>query len=114
MGFERTWKRAAVLVFALAAACGDDATAPTTRDEALAQLSSIMEDAKVCSGTNPCVLAGKSNCSCAAPVNASFEGRIEDAVEDVNRTCAIEDFLGDCIAYQNPRCEQGQCVADPR
>jgi hypothetical protein len=40
--------------------------------------------------------------------------QIDEAVEAVNQACAVEDFLGDCIAYQNPRCEQGQCVADPR
>ena len=112
MGSKKRWRRAALLVFSLsAAACSDEAP---TREEALDQLSSVMAEAKECSATNQCVLAGKSNCSCEAPVNASFVGRIEDAVEDVNRTCDIEDFLGDCIAYQNPRCEQGQCVADPR
>ncbi|HEX8699274.1 MAG TPA: hypothetical protein VF815_10590 [Myxococcaceae bacterium] len=112
MVFEKTWKRAAQVVFALmAAACSDEAP---TREEALDHFGNVMAEAKVCDTTNQCVLAGKSNCSCAAPVNASFVGRIEDAVEDVNRTCAAEDFLGDCITYQNPRCEQGQCVADPR
>lgn len=112
MGFERAWRRTALLVFSLAAAaCGGETV---TREEALAELSRVMAEAKACSATSQCVIAGQSNCSCAAPVNASFSERIDDAVEDVNRTCAIEDFLGDCIAYQNPRCEQGRCVADPR
>jgi hypothetical protein len=112
MGFEWAWKRAALLVFSIAAvSCGGS---EPTREEALDQLFRVMAEAKACSASSQCVLAGKSNCSCEAPVNASFLPRIEDAVEDVNDTCAIEDFLGDCIAYQNPRCEQGQCVADPR
>jgi hypothetical protein len=110
MSFKRAWKRASLLVLSIAeASCGG-----TTREEALEQLSRVMTEAKACSTSSQCVLAGQSNCSCAAPVNASFLPRIDAAVSEVNRTCAAADFLGDCLAYQNPRCEQGQCVADPR
>jgi len=114
MGCQRAWKRAALLVFSLVMAACDGEPTTATRDEALLRLGRLMQTAKACSAPGQCVLAGKSNCSCEEPVNASYSDQIDEAVEAVNQTCAIEDFVGDCIAYQNPRCEQGQCVADPR
>jgi hypothetical protein len=114
MGFEKAWKRAVLLVFALTAAACSDETTTLTREEAFVQLSNLMAEAAACGASSRCIIAGKSNCSCAAPVNASYSDQIDEAVEAVNQACAVEDFLGDCIAYQSPRCEQGQCVADPR
>jgi hypothetical protein len=104
------WKLVSLVVLGWGlAACGN-----TSREEALAELGRVMTEARACDATSQCILAGQSNCSCAGPVNAAARSRIDAAVARVNEVCAASDFLGDCMAYENPRCEQGQCVADPR
>lgn len=89
--------------------CG--AYAPSTEAK-LNQLTVTMADAGACVTGDTCVLAGKSNCSCDAPVNARAKTQIDAQVSQINQTCAAEDFLGDCQTLTLPRCEAGRCVAD--
>lgn len=88
----------------------------SAKEAALRQLSERVNSAKACSGENQCVLAGASHCSCDVAVNVSATNDIAALVAEVNRHCSPSEFLGECIAYKNPRCDvdAGQCVADVR
>ncbi len=89
--------------------CG--AAAPSVEAK-LTQLTATISDAGACVTADTCILAGKSNCSCDAPVNAAARSQIDAQVAQLNQTCRAEDFLGDCQSLTRPRCEAGRCVAD--
>ena len=91
--------------------CGPDRAA---REAALTELGRRIVAAESCAATDPCILAGRSNCSCERPVNGNAASGIAEAVAEVNRTCSPSDFLADCPAYVNVRCEAWRCVADLR
>lgn len=65
-------------------------------------------DAAACSPGDTCVLAGSAQCLCPVPVNASRAAEIEASAKDV---CCGGGVV-DCVAFVNPRCENGRCVAD--
>lgn len=65
-------------------------------------------EAAACSPGDTCVLAGSAQCLCAGPVNASKAEEIEAAAKDV----CCEGAAVECASLTNPRCENGQCVAD--
>jgi hypothetical protein len=87
-----------MLALTLMIGCG------TTREELL----DLLEESRACAPGDTCVLAGSSTCTCASPVNARHLEEINDATESVN--CG--GIIVDCVAFQNPRCEEGVCVAD--
>jgi hypothetical protein len=66
------------------------------------------ETATSCSPGDTCVLAGSSDCLCPTPVNASRAAEIEAAADEV--CCGGAQV--ECVFFQNPRCENGKCVAD--
>ncbi|MDY7226763.1 hypothetical protein [Hyalangium rubrum] len=72
------------------------------------ELSQEKEDAQACEPGDTCVLAGSSQCTCASPVNASKAKEIDSMADNV---CCYGSAV-DCVAYTNPRCENGRCVAD--
>lgn len=77
------------------------------------QLDRVLDEAAACEGADPCVIAGATDCSCGAPVNA-------EQLQDVKRAAAAvsccDPFGGcvavDCAAQLDPRCEDNRCVAD--
>src|SRR5512140_2410155 len=69
-----------------------------------------VEEATACSSGDTCVLAGSAQCLCARPVNASKASQLNDSAKDV----CCSGVQVDCIAFQNPRCENGRCVADAK
>jgi hypothetical protein len=67
-----------------------------------------VEKAAACSPGDTCVLAGSAKCLCSRPVNASQAAQINASSQDV---CCGGGVV-DCVAFRNPRCENGRCVAD--
>jgi hypothetical protein len=67
-----------------------------------------VDEAMACSSGDTCVLAGSSQCLCARPVNASKAAEISSSAQDV----CCHGGVVDCVAFRNPRCENGRCVAD--
>lgn len=76
--------------------------------ESIESFSEQRQDAAACSPGDTCVLAGGAQCLCAAPVNASRAAEIEAAADEV----CCGGIQVDCVAFLNPRCENGRCVAD--
>ncbi len=76
--------------------------------ESIESFSEHRAEAAACSPGDTCVLAGGSQCLCAAPVNASRAAEIEAAADEV--CCGGAQV--DCVLFQNLRCENGRCVAD--
>ncbi len=74
------------------------------------EFSQRRQDAAACSPGDTCVLAGSAQCLCAVPVNASRAAEIEAAADEV----CCGGIQVDCVAFENPRCENGRCVADIR
>jgi hypothetical protein len=72
------------------------------------EFSHQRQDAAACSPGDTCVLAGSAQCLCAGPVNASRAAEIEAAAGEV--CCGGAQV--ECVAFRNPRCENGRCVAD--
>jgi hypothetical protein len=72
------------------------------------EFSQQVEEAEACAAGDTCVLAGSAQCLCARPVNAARAGEIDAAARDV----CCGGTLVECVAFQNPRCENGRCVAD--
>jgi hypothetical protein len=64
--------------------------------------------ATACSAADTCVLAGSAQCLCPGPVNAAKAAEIEAAAKDV----CCGGTIVECVAFTNPRCENGRCVAD--
>jgi hypothetical protein len=70
--------------------------------------SEQVAEAQACSPGDTCVLAGSAQCLCARPVNASKAAEIDAAAKGI----CCGGVIADCVAFQNPRCEDGRCVAD--
>ncbi len=85
-----------------------------SREQALSTLVSEFDGAGACVDGDTCIIAGQGNCSCGRPINSKSASTVAEAVLRLNSTCAAEDFLADCIAYVNPKCEANRCVAEPR
>jgi hypothetical protein len=67
----------------------------------------LLEEAQLCRPGDTCVLAGRGECECDQPVNASYAKRLAKAARSVR--C---EAYPKCISYGAPRCEGGRCVAD--
>ena len=78
--------------------------------ESIEDFSAQRAEAAACAAGDTCVLAGSAQCLCAAPVNASRAAEIEAAAEGV----CCGGIQVDCVAFQNPRCENGRCVGNPQ
>jgi hypothetical protein len=72
------------------------------------EFSEQREEAAACSPGDTCVLAGSAQCLCPGPVNASKAAEIEASADEV----CCGGIQVECVAFQNPRCENGRCVAD--
>jgi hypothetical protein len=72
------------------------------------EFSRKVEAAEACSPGDTCVLAGSAQCLCARPVNAAKAAEIDASAQDV----CCGGAMVSCVAFKNPRCENGRCVAD--
>jgi len=81
-------------------------TARVDRDDVL----DAQRGARACRSGDSCVLAGRSGCTCPAPVNTSKAKEVDDLAANV----VCEALLIDCVGTprSNPRCVDGRCVAD--
>ena len=64
--------------------------------------------AKACNEGDRCVNAGAVRCLCATPVLFSRAPEIDAAA----KTVACGGSAVRCLLMNNPRCVEGQCVAD--
>ena len=71
----------------------------------IAELSSLVREARDCSDGDSCVLAGGSQCTCDTAVNAKRK-------QDVDLAAAMVDCGGamvECAACIDPQCARGLC-----
>lgn len=77
------------------------------------RLARMIDEAMACEPDDSCVLAGGSDCTCAQPVNEARAAEVDEAAKDIS--CC--DMFGrcvavDCAAFQDIRCQDGQCRGD--
>lgn len=82
---------------------------PVSQDE----FGRIAEEARACEGGDTCVVAGSSDCGCPQAVNADRAEEFQAAADALVCCTPFSCVQPVCNLVENPRCENGECTADP-
>jgi hypothetical protein len=90
--------------FLLLSACLSLSCGGTSEED----LRVALEEAAACTLGDTCIVAGKTSCSCAMPVNERSVEHIRALAADVH----CSEGVVKCMSWSQLRCENGRCVGD--